>query len=59
MQGGVECLYEFNLLHHVSVVAKKVCAAAAEPVRQYPFGPNGPRGKNWLLAIYIFTKAEY
>ena len=22
--------YEFNLLHHVGVVAKRVCAAAAE-----------------------------
>ena len=29
MQGGVECLYEFNLLHHVGVVAERVCAAAA------------------------------
>ena len=27
--GGVECLYEFNLLHHVGVVAKRVRAAAA------------------------------
>ena len=29
MPGGVEGLYEFNLLHHVGVVAKRVCAAAA------------------------------
>ena len=31
MPGGVECLYnyEFNLLHHVGVVAKRVRAAAA------------------------------
>ena len=60
--------YECNLLHHVGVVAKRVCAAvetAAQTAahtegdggahrggRQYPFGPNGPRGKNkqvhWL-----------
>ena len=26
MQGGVECLYELNLLQHVGVVAKRVCA---------------------------------
>ena len=33
MPGGVECLYEnydFNLFHHIGVVAKKVCAAEAE-----------------------------
>ena len=35
--------YEFNLLHHVGVVAKRLRAAAKG--RQYPFGPNGPRGK--------------
>ena len=32
--GRVECLYEhdeFNLLHHVGVVAKRVCAAAEMP----------------------------
>ena len=29
MPGGVEGLYEINLLHHVGVVAKRVCAAAA------------------------------
>ena len=30
MPEGVECLYEFNLLHHVGVVAKRVRAAAVE-----------------------------
>ena len=41
--------YEFILLRHVGVVAKRVRAAAAgahERGRQYPLGPNGPRGKN-------------
>ena len=27
MPGGIECLYELNLLHHVGVVAKRVRAA--------------------------------
>ena len=43
--------YEFNLLPHVGVVAKRVCAAAAagtalEGDDNTPSGPNGPRGKN-------------
>ena len=43
--------YEFNLLHHVGVVAKRVHAAAAETAAHEgddntPSGPNGPRGKN-------------
>ena len=42
--------YEFNLLHHVGVVAKTVRAAAAETSAHEgddntPW-PNGPRGKN-------------
>ena len=38
--------YEFNLLHHVGVVAKRVCGGdGARRGRQYPFGPNPPRGK--------------
>ena len=28
LPGGVKCLYEFNLFHHVGVVAKKLRAAA-------------------------------
>ena len=37
--GGVECLYEFNLLHHAGVVAKRLRAG-----QQYPW----QRGKNWI-----------
>ena len=42
--------YEFNLLHRVGVVAKRQSAAgggdsSARRGRQYPFGPNGSRGK--------------
>ena len=35
--------YEFNLLHHVGVVAKRVCAAAAalEGDDNTPSGPTG------------------
>ena len=43
MPGGVECLYEFILLHHVGVVAKSVCGGGARRGRQYPVRPNGPR----------------
>ena len=39
MQGGVECLYELNLLHHVGVVAKGMCAAAHEGDDNTPSGP--------------------
>ena len=41
VQGGVECLYESNLLHHVGVVAKRVCAAAHEGDDITPSGPMG------------------
>ena len=30
MTGGVECLYEFNLLLYVGVVGKRLTAAATE-----------------------------
>ena len=44
--------YEFNLLHHVGVVAKKVvCGGGARRGEQYPFGPNGPR-VNKLLRLF-------
>ena len=50
--------YEFNLLHHVSVVAKRVCAAAAaETVHERedntPSGhtPSGPTGRGVKIAI--------
>ena len=41
--------YEFILLNHVGVVAKRVraCSGGGDGAlrgRQYPFGPNGPRG---------------
>ena len=43
--------YEFNLLHHVGVVAKRVCAAAAPETAAHdgdnntPSGPTGPTGR--------------
>ena len=47
--GGVECLYEFNLLHHVGVVAKRVHAAAAAAETAAHKGddntPSGPTGR--------------
>ena len=42
MPGRVECFYEFNLLHNVGVVAKRVGAAAAhEGDDNIPSGPTG------------------
>ena len=35
--------YELNHLHHVGVVAKT--GGGARRGQQYPFGPDGPRGK--------------
>ena len=40
--------FEFNLLNHVGVVAKRVCAAAAAAAAAETAahgGPNGQRGK--------------
>ena len=59
--------YEFNLLHHVGVVAKRVRAAAAEMAAHEGDDntPSGRRGKNvwqmhtgqhwlvWFLAFII------
>ena len=42
--GGVECLYEFNLLHHVGVVAERVLAAETA----HEGDDNTPRGKNYF-----------
>ena len=41
--------YEFNLLHLVGVVAKRVCAAAAETAHEGD--DNTPRGKNPLVSM--------
>ena len=46
---NVRMNYEFNLLHHVGVVAKRVCAAAAaahEGDDNTPLGPTGRGVKN-------------
>ena len=40
--------YEFNLLHHVGVVAKRVRAAAHEGDDNTPPGPTGRGVKNHL-----------
>ena len=52
MPGRVECLYEFNLLHHVDVVDKRLRAAAEETAVAEETAhegdyntPSGPRGK--------------
>ena len=40
--------YKFNLLHHVGVVAKRVCAAAAETAHEGDDNtPSGPTG--WVV----------
>ena len=46
-EGLIVCInYEFILLHHVGVVAKKVCAAAAETVHEGDDNtPSGPMGR--------------
>ena len=36
---------EFNLLHHVGVVAKRVCAAAAAAHEGDDNTPSGPTGR--------------
>ena len=40
--------YEFNLLHHVSVVAKRLCAAAETAHKGDDTTPSGPGVKNSL-----------
>ena len=58
MPGGVECLYELILLHHVGVVAKKVRAAAEmahEGDDNTPSGATGRGVKNpGLLVSKLF-----
>ena len=57
--------YEFNLLSHVGVVARRVCGGdGARRARQYPFRPNGPRGKKTIKndgqsAIMDFISAKF
>ena len=60
MPGGVECLYEFNLLHHVGVVAKRVCAAAAahEGDDNTPSGPTGRGVKNGRNKFRIWISSK-
>ena len=56
MQGGVECLYELNLLHHVGVVAKRLCAAAETAAEKAAHEgddntPSGPTGRGVKMAV--------
>ena len=49
--------YEFNLLHHVGVVAKRMRAVAAETAAHEgddntPFGPSGLRGKKQKMRFW-------
>ena len=46
--------YEFNLLHHVGLVAKRVCAAAAmhEGDDNTPSGPTG-RGVKTFYMLFL------
>ena len=50
--------YEFNLLNHVGVVAKRVCAAAAHEVDDNTLsGPTGQGGKKVLgMHAQVVTK---
>ena len=55
--------YKFNLLHHVGVVARRVCAAAAaetahEGDDNTPSGPTGRGVKNQHLLRKIFCRAK-
>ena len=52
--------YESNLLHHTGVIAKRVCAAAAETAAHEgddntPSGPTG-RGVKTHIKIYWMTQ---
>ena len=51
--------YKFNLLHHVCVVAKRVCAAAAETAAHEgddntPSGPTGRGVKS--VPLFLITR---
>ena len=53
-EGLYVCMnYEFNLLHHVGVLAKRL--RGARRGRQYPFGPNGQRGKNDYRGLLVLS----
>ena len=49
--------YEFNLLHHVGVVAKRVCAAAAAAETAAHEGddntPSGPTGRGVKIQMEL------
>ena len=49
--------YEFNLLHHVGVVAKRVCVAAVGTAHEgdddTPSGPKG-QGVKTLWSLWFF-----
>ena len=44
--------YEFNLLHHVGVVSKRVCAAAAAAHEGDDNTPLGPTGRGVKKPIF-------
>ena len=48
--------YEFNLLHHVGVVAKRVRAAAHEGDDNTPSGPTG-RGVKTMCILFTAQQA--
>ena len=51
--------YEFNLLNHVGVVAKRVCAAAAhEGDDNTPSGPTG-RGVKTIVIVHFLFGEKY
>ena len=46
--------YEFNVLHHVGVVAKRVCAAAAAEMATHEGDdntPSGPTGRGVTITV--------
>ena len=51
--------YEFNLLHHVVVVAKRVRAAAAETAHERDDNtPSGPTGRGVKTPVNLFVNVH-
>ena len=50
--------YKFNLLHHVGVVAKRLCAAAAAATAAHEGDdktPSGPMGRGVKIGNFILA----
>ena len=51
--------YEFNLLHHVGVVAKRVCAAATAAHEGDDNIPLGPKGRGVKITCTLFLTSIF